>query len=71
MNNTIFEIFGQNILLELTSSISFYFLKCDFQGSSPCGAEEMKLTSIHADVCSIPGLALWVRRDLVWPGAGV
>ena len=35
------------------------------QTSSHCGAVERNLTSIHEDVGSIPGLALWVKDPLL------
>ena len=30
-------------------------------GSSPCDLAKMNLTSMHEDVCLIPGLAQWIK----------
>ena len=44
----------------------FHVKKKKLFWSSPGGSEVMNLTSIHKDVCLIPGLAQWVK-DLMLP----
>ena len=58
------------ILWEEAAEDTAHMSKGQSSGSSHRGTAEMNLSSIHGVVCSIPGLAQWIK-DPVLPGAMV
>ena len=51
----VYEVGGGHSLLSYHTDLRIAFM------SSRCGSRVSNLTSIHEDVCSIPGLTQWVK----------